>query len=105
MMVVVIKQHLELILANRLAGIRHRRLDLGPGVHAIAVVVPLVAVELERALAVAPRLDAELALLVAVVAPYVLPLGVIARELAAGGLPAVFAFALCAGDALVDGHG
>ena len=101
MMVVIIEPHLELILANRPALIRHHGLDLGPGVHAIAVVVPLVAVELERALAVAPRLDAELALRVAVVAPYVLPLGVIARELAAGGLPAVFGFALRAGHALV----
>lgn len=74
--------------------------------HAIAVVVPLVAVELERALAVAPGLHAQLLLFVAVVAQLDLRgLDVVARVLAPGGLPAEFGLALYAIDALGDGQG
>lgn len=106
MMIHIIKAHPIHTLAFRRTHLGHDGLDLGPGVHAIAVVVPLVAVVLERALAVAPGLDAQLPPLVAVVAHLDLrELDVVARVLAPGGLPADLRLALCARDALVQAHG
>lgn len=102
----IIKPHQIPLLANRRAHLGHDGLDLGPGMHAVAVVVALVAVELERALAVAPGLDAQLLLFVAVVAPLDLRgLDVVARVLAARGLPADLRLALGARDALLLGKG
>ena len=100
----IIIPHPELILADRRAHIRNNRLDLGPSMHAIAIIIALMVVELERAPALPPRLDAKVFLFVAKVSLHV-DFVVIAEELAAGGLPAAFGFALCAGDALADGHG
>ena len=105
MMAEIIIQHQELIPADRLAHVPHDRRDLRPPMHAVAVEVPLVAVERERPLAVPPRLDAHFLALVAVV-DVIHALGAaIVRELAAGHAPAVLRQSLAARDALFDGHG
>lgn len=104
MLAEIVIVHLESVPADGRADIGDDLLDLGPGVHALAVVVPLVVVELERALAVAPRPDAEFLLGVAEVLLHRVGLGVVG-EFAAGGAPAVFGQVFGAGDALVDGHG
>ena len=100
----IVIAHPEQILANGRAHLRNDGLGLGIGMHAVAVVVPFVVVELEAAMARAPGLHAELAVCVAPVADHVLA-GSVVRELAAGGLPAVFGSALGALDAVFDGHG
>ena len=106
MMTHIIEPHHKLVLANRGAHIPHDRLDLRPRVHAVAIVIPLMTMERERALAVAPGLDAQFLLLVAVVAAFDFrELDVVARVLAPGHLPAMFGLALCARDAFADGHG
>ena len=100
----IIIPHPKLILADRRAHIRNHRLDLRPSMHAIAIIIALMSVEPKRAPTLPPCLDAKLFLFVAVVSLHVYFV-VVAEELAAGGLPAAFAFALCAGDAVADGHG
>lgn len=102
----IIIGHQKLVLANGRAHILHDLLDLGPSMHAIAVIIPLVAVELQRPLAIAPRLDAQFLLLVAEPARRVLgSVFVLVRVLAAGHGPAVFGMTLAARDALGDAHG
>lgn len=101
----IIILHPELLLTNRLTDIRHDGLDLGPRMHAIAVVIPLVVMELHGAPVGAPRRDAEFFFLVAVIPLESLAFPMIACELAAGRLPAVFGFAFGARVAVFDGHG
>ena len=98
----IIKPHPELVRADRLAHIPHDLLDLGPSMHAVAVVVPHVVVELQGPLAVVPRLDAQF--LVAVAPPVVHRQGLVIIRVAAGHAPAVFGSALGARDALADVH-
>lgn len=104
-MIHIIILHPEKVLADRSTHISDSGLDLRPGMHAVTVIVALVAMELERALAVAPGLDAQLVPLVAVVADLDLLVAVVPRVLAPGRLPADFGFALCARVALARRHG
>ena len=96
--------HLEDVRANGPADLRDDGLSLRIGMDAIAIIVPLVAMEPETAFPRAPRLHAQFFLLVAPIADDIF-VGVLACELAAGGLPAVFGFALGARDAFLLGHG
>lgn len=99
----IIIVHQELVPANRFAHIRHDLLDLGPSVHAMAVIVPHVAVELQLPPAIAPRLDAQYLVRVAEVVLH----GWVSVSIlvAASQAPAVFCSALVARDALADAHG
>ncbi len=99
----IIKLHPELIAANRLAHIGHDVVELGPGVHAMAVVVPLMALELEFPVPVAPRLDAEVVLGVA--EPVRHGEGAVVVVVAAGHGPAVFGEAFAARATVADVHG
>ena len=104
-MIHIIDPHIELIRANRLANIPNDGLGLSPGMHALAIIVALMAPEFEHALAVTPGRDAEGLLLVAVVAADLRELGVVAGVLPARGLPAVLGAALPARTAVADVHG
>lgn len=100
----IIILHQELILANRLAHIRHDLPDLGPSMHAVAVIVPLVPLEFQLPTSVTPRLDAQF--FVRVAEPLLIhrQRPVIVRIFAAGHAPAVFGQVLAARDALVNAH-
>lgn len=101
----IIVLHQELVLADGLAHIGHDAPSLGPSMHAVTVVVPLVPVELQLPLAVTPRLDAEL--LVRVAEPLLVHglRAVVVRELAAGHAPAVLRQVLPARVPRLDVHG
>ena len=99
----IIKLHAEHIPANRLAHIGHDVVELGPGVHAVAVVVPLMALELESPLPDVPRLDAEV--LFGVAEPGRRGEGTVVVVVAAGQGPAVFGEAFAARATLADTHG
>lgn len=102
----IIIVHQKRVLANGPAHILHDLLNLGPSMHAIAVVIPLMAVKLQRPLAIAPRLEAQLLLLVAEPVMHILGSAFgVARELAAGHGPAVFRLFFAARFALADAHG
>ena len=88
MMTEIIVFHQELVPADGLAHIRHDLMDLGPGMHAMTVIVPLVLVELQLPAPVAPRLDAQFFLRVAKPFRHGLVSAVIV--IAAGHCPAVF---------------
>ena len=102
---VIVKTHAELILADGRADIPHHGLDLGPRMHARAVVVSLMVVVFERPVARAPGPDAEDLLLVAEIFVVELLEAVVAGELAPGRGPAVLGLALGAGFALAERHG
>ena len=80
--------HQETIPANRLAHIRHDLMDLGPSMHAMTVIVPLVVMELQLPAPVAPRLDAQF--FIRVTEPFLHGLVSAIIVVAAGHSPAVF---------------
>ena len=103
-MIHIIKPHREPLPTDGLAHIPDDGLDLRPGMHPGPIVIPSVAAEPEAAFAVAPGLDAEHPLRIAVVAVDFGEVFVVAGVLAAGHLPAAFRLALCARDALARAH-
>lgn len=83
----IIIPHQELILANRLAHIPHDISGLGPSMHAMTIIFPLMITELQPPLPVTPGLDAQF--FVPIAEPFVLGVAEV-RPFAAGGTPAVF---------------
>ena len=102
----IIKIHLEQIPTLRQTHIRNHRLGLRPRMHAMAIIIPNMAMKLKLPLLRAPRSHAQRLILVAEPIPHSRDLRVRAGVLvAAGQTPAVFGAALVARVAQADAHG
>ena len=106
MMTEIIKVHMEQIPAFRQAHIRDNGLSLSPRMHAMAIIIPHMAMELELPLLRAPWSNAQRLIGVAVPVPHRRDLRVLSRVfVAAGQTPAVFGAPLVAREAQPDAHG